>query len=525
VSFAVLANFIYNSPLRWQRRKRKDALLLGTNQRVSSGQTVVEGLDRGALSSDGIVYFNSVDYNGRQFLTDEARIAGYAVPTTKPDPSIVERGISSLVEPDVHRLAISAEDALLRLLVKQGAVRTTIKNILNSRNAIGASGNIHWSRPDKEWLFDRLIGDREVALDGNVSDLRQYLLQRLDAPVGSFIDALPNNQSAIDDDTLLLTGADNVTIWSSNESNDVDCLEDVARIDLVRNNSIMHLQRESPGSAMSLSATKKAGSLDTYFSDEEDLSGEARGEEDSRSHLAARENLATLMWVSAAARLKEIRKELAASEAIEQSITDQNEALNVGDTLLDTLPMAYDDVDTAREIAKELDAPNGTFSRHDGYIGQPNSSLQIGFNQQQLLSELYDTSRTLQALKESAKRVSVRLMDETSSTGIGEGFISKALQADLASRLDDHVRDVCRTGESPNLGRKDEPYEVALERMADEWGEWFDDEYFWQPGSVEDVGKEVLVASLTDGSDGMERESLEEFFTRINREWKGWDDA
>jgi hypothetical protein len=500
---------------------------LGANPRLSSGQryAVVEPLDRGALSSDGIVYFNSVDYNGRQFLTDEARIAGYAAPTTKPNPSIVERGISSLVEPDVRRLAVSAEDALLRLLVRQGAVRTTIKNILDSRNAVGVGGNIHWSRPDKEWLFDRLIGDREVILDGNVSDLRQYLLQRLDAPVGSFIDVLPNNESAFDD-TPLLTGTDNVTIRSSNESNDVDCSDD-KRIDLVRNTSIMLLQREPLGSTMNLSATKKAGTLDIYFSDEKDLSGEAIGDDDGRSHLAARENLATLMWVSAAAKLTEIRKKLAASEPMEQSITDQNELLTVGDTLFNTPPMVYDDVDRAGDLAKELSASNATFSRSDGCIVQPNSSLQIGFNQQQLLSELYDTSRTLQALKESAKRVSVRLMDETSSTGIGEGFISKALQADLASRLDDHVRDVCQTVESPYLpvGRKDEPYEVALERMAHEWGEWFDDDYFWQPGSVEDGGKEVLVSSLADGSDGVERESLEEFFTRINREWEGWDDT
>ena len=99
--------------------------------------------------------------------------------------------------------------------------------------------------------------------------------------------------------------------------------------------------------------------------------------------------------------------------------------------------------------------------------------------------------------------------------------MSASLQARLASEADEHLRDITAS-DVPFRGHdSDEPYEEALERIAAEWGDWFDDDYVWSPNDaveVEPIVREPVVV------DEAEEESLEAFVARIDQEWQGWDD-
>ena len=62
--------------------------------------------------------------------------------------------------------------------------------------------------------------------------------------------------------------------------------------------------------------------------------------------------------------------------------------------------------------------------------------------------------------------------------------------------------------------------------MAEEWGDWYDDDYVWTPG---ESSKLSTMTHLDDHQvesteSDLERETLDEFFERVDREWSGWDD-
>jgi hypothetical protein len=63
-----------------------------------------------------------------------------------------------------------------------------------------------------------------------------------------------------------------------------------------------------------------------------------------------------------------------------------------------------------------------------------------------------------------------------------EGRISTLLQAELASQVDDHLETLLSREYQPAPDDyKSESCEEALDRMAQEWGDWFDDDYVWKP--------------------------------------------
>lgn len=112
-------------------------------------------------SSDNVVYFNSNQYHGVHFLTDDAERAGYQRGTFDRDPALMEVGISSLLKPDIQRQAQIAEDGLLRTLIVHRSARTSLKNMIDARDAVGFSIEMKWSSPAKSWLFDSLLGRTE----------------------------------------------------------------------------------------------------------------------------------------------------------------------------------------------------------------------------------------------------------------------------------------------------------------------------------------------------------------------------
>lgn len=487
--------------------------------------------------NDNIVYFNSADFNGHQFLTDDAMKAGYVSRTFKPDASVVEKGIASLVEQDIASLIVSAEDSLLRILVKRRSARTTVMNMLEARSAVSYGDEIHFSCPAKEWLFDRLVRNATTLPEETKqsSNLRSFLAQQVDVPFLAFLEVATSREGQ------------NVTRLSAASNNGVGILAPETALE--QSDLISALNKPS---TESFSNTLNPGSLERYFAD--DLVSDDVTSDDvivgDRADLAVQEIIVTLLWASAALKSKLIRQKLSASIAEQQSTRPRR----------DPATSALKRTKVADEESESMRAENANHSTNMQYIHDRNCSprdtpeLLIALNhtnlstaesddekltselhlvtyQKELLTKLRDTARTLQSLKESAKRVNARLMDESSSTGI-EGHMSAALQADLASRLDDHVRDVCHARVSPDQelhfqAKNDEPYEDALERMAEEWGVWFDDEYVWSPDDSSKSEQNVFAGSVGSNSnepDLIERETLAEFYERIEREWQGWDD-
>ena len=111
------------------------------------------------------VYFNSNEYHGRQFITQDAVEAGYAPnPVQTRDPSIFQRGVSSLLKPDADAITTHSENALLRQLILNPAARSFMKNWIQARTVIkSSSSDINWSCSEKEWLMNCLVEDPEVA--------------------------------------------------------------------------------------------------------------------------------------------------------------------------------------------------------------------------------------------------------------------------------------------------------------------------------------------------------------------------
>jgi hypothetical protein len=138
-------------------------------------------------TSENVVYFNSNQYHGVHFLTDDAERAGYERGTFNRDPALMEVGISSLLKPDMDRQARSAEDGLLRTLISHGRARTSLKNLIAARDAVGFSLELKWSSPAKAWLFDSLLG-RAEELPTSIEDtqaLRDFLSNLPSCPFNS----------------------------------------------------------------------------------------------------------------------------------------------------------------------------------------------------------------------------------------------------------------------------------------------------------------------------------------------------
>jgi len=488
------------------------------------------------------VYFNSAGFNGHQFLSDEARNAGYNIPSMKPDPSIVEKGIASIVEQDIPSMIHAAEDGLLQALVRSSPARTTARNMLDARSAVGSGNDILWSCPDKEWLFQRLVGDSKVLPTDStqLGKLRTILADLPDVPKGAFADAetialLQNHtkntapQQAFPDRetiSLLQNNTNNshgaplpANPNGSQNSSAVDSA--LSTHDCIANSTLQSDPDQNNDSSKTISNLASPGTLDAFFEEEPNsddvIGGNVTGE------LVVQEILVNLLWASTAMKVDLLRKELTMLLRTTDagSLNETSLALSTNGSF-NGESSSNDDSDEEDEPLLSVDtsslAVNRTSTRLNSVTEDPAASLQLKEREKELVVQIRDTTNSLLALKLSAQRITRRLLDQSNSNGL-EGKMSASLQADLANRVDDHVRGICSTEEEGFVADSDEPYEVALERIAEEWGEWFDDEYVWSPSD----GGQTSFPDL-DGDNDQENETLEEGLDRIDREWAGWLD-
>jgi hypothetical protein len=151
-------------------------------------------------------------------------------------------------------------------------------------------------------------------------------------------------------------------------------------------------------------------------------------------------------------------------------------------------------------------------------------------------------------------------MDYSNADGV-EGRLSVAQQEELASMVDDHVgglpenwkaperaegiaTDRSHNNRDPALGWSDdlsldrvESFEDDMAQISDDWGEWADDDFVWQPEDHFDSSKLSSAAasssssstpSVLDNFDVEARledadESLEDALERLDSDWAGWE--
>ena len=143
------------------------------------------------LFTEDLVYFNSNDYHGQQFVTEDAVQAGYSNADIARDASILEHGVGTLVQQDAHALINAAEEKLLKNIVRYDCARTAMIHSLATSDATGSTNQIQWSQPERAWLFECLVKQpqtipKEALVDGRVKDLHRHLANLPDAPIGAF---------------------------------------------------------------------------------------------------------------------------------------------------------------------------------------------------------------------------------------------------------------------------------------------------------------------------------------------------
>lgn len=424
------------------------------------------------------VYFNSVDFNGNQFLSDEALDAGYKRERAMPaKTTVVTSGIASLVQQDYVHAATVLEDAILRTLVKSSEARRTARELLESRPSL-CGDTMVWSHPQKRWLFETLVfKESALELSGSLSDTRSFLVRQEDAPAESF-----------------------------------DTLQNVSDSTAALNDTI---------------ADRNKGILEQYFSETLPVSNDGLFSEidENLPNLHIQEVLGQFLWISAFRRVEKIRDEFQKSPLyLPAESTDENVTARIlmsNDTLLGN--------DQAVSCTQAINLC--------GNETQHSISLAAG--------ELRDAINSAKAMKQSSVRITSNVMDESLSTGIGQLSMSKRRK--LVVEVDQHVKNVTLSkgyvgqfgdersmlSDLVNVEEDDECFEESLEQMAEEWGDWLDEDYVWSSSHTEESTTKAMAAFRDSAFPGPEEvfeevddeESLEDFNARIALEYNDWEEA
>lgn len=525
------------------------------------------------LFTEELVYFNSNDYHGQQFVTEDAVEAGYNNGEVARDASIFEHGVGTLVQQDVHELINAAEEKLLMRIVRYSCARTAMIHSLATSDATGSTNEIQWSRPERAWLFERLVEQsqtipKEALVDGKVKDLYHHLANLPDAPIGAFgfikadpapvVDDGMNTGESLSPDTSPFKDISNDSIdisisaygsnierWAASydptlfdeadsafEPEQYRGEDDVSAIDV----GLVSDQKECG----SMYEDTPPGCLDMFFANEDDIFAatyDASVSRELRAELEVQEVHISLLRVSALKELAAVKAQWLAVgrvlTALQDDNTDSNETSIVdgaaGSSSLD------DDIDLN---SMQLD------------------SLQERFNT--LGTNLRDITERIHDLDVSARRIGSRLIDYSNADGI-EGRLSLAQQEELASMVDDHVESLPENWKAPEIADSGNPvrfhnnrnpmlgwgddnsverveaFERDMEQIDRDWGEWAEDDFVWLP--QDDLGSSTLTSASASSSvpdvldsyelDGRleeEEESLEESLKRLDAEWAGWDD-
>jgi hypothetical protein len=561
-----------------QRRQKNDGLNLARS------------LKNGAINKFGQnkpVWFNSNEYNGERFITDEAVSAGYSSIVNVKDPSLLGKGISALIEPEPDTMSSSAETTLLRALVLFRRARTTLKDSMDiSSVATGSPGEgIEWSDPDMAWLFSRLVEKGNTiptSLTGpeHAFEIRSLLANLPDTPPGAF-GVLAQNVAtkgtvALDSAVDLAVGSivtadilvdfdaedmDNVDDWAASVSH--------AYLEMVEEGSEA-LNESAPFSTIA-SEQRKAlpkiaettgGHLIGSDSAGKSLLGQGMSQTNTNSrdgrvvdpastggHIGSRlaDSPGTLDQFFSS------QHDIFTSSFTDTMTPDERAALAVRDlyaTLLwisslkrlsrlreNLLLVSNTLQNVGNDTVKGGPAPGGELLVGEGTLTREEL---LGYCSS-LTTEIRDAFETSQHLGSSARRISTGLMN-AAIIRPSEFRICKNEYKKLCETMDDYMAELNQYPE--NIPENDfdvgEFYEDSLELMQLEWGDLYHDGRMWSIEDVEEDGRPTnkfgtdkivnaedmnyLYEGSSDAGDEDE-ESLEDFDKRLAEDYAAWNEV
>lgn len=483
-------DFLDETDERWlgliddQGRRRKDSFLFAN--------TANEMGEINDLKQKKLVYFNSNEFHGNQFLTKEAALAGYKDEKIRPDPNIFEKGVGSLVKIEEDKLSMSTEDSLLRMLLMFPFARKAIKAARDVSFAAGSDGTVTWSSPARAWLFSCLVdNENDIPSDTNgltdLTALRSYFVSLPDSYPGAFASG-SSVVSEIEDENGL-------TISSSAEDK----------------------SRPEQSTDLPLSSkVESSGELDYFFDESEDIFGNLNVTsiwEEERAQLAVQELYSTLLWTSERRRLSGMQQNLNTALALLQERKEPEEDGTDGEMKLLE----------GESKSKAQIVPIGEKELEDLCSG--------------LVVDIHNSAEKVNNIAKSTRQLSKRLLDSLASSTANEGDISVDEVGRLEQRLREHMSEVNKWSLPPPQSSSSEeeneemPYEDLLERAQLEYGELYEDGRMW---SIEDITtkaqEELSEMVLSDSNELVEgdevredTEALDDFMTRIDNDW-GWLD-
>jgi DNA primase catalytic core len=537
---------------------------------------------------ENLVFFNSNDFHGDQFLTEEATNAGYTKGQITKDATMLERGIGVLISEDQENKAKLAEERLLRNLVQYLPSRSAMSAAVSTSDATGASPEIDWSTEERSWLF-RLLVFRSSDIPEEITEaedpetLWKFLSNRADAPVGAFgtnpfgcavtatfvtnpsptsgmagdvrlraVDAKIVQPPELQDEsrsTRISSDYQDIEDWSASYDpsmfDDIEIPRDEATIlelqsmdaserDVIDTETVIDakLLTKNPVDKEQTEEPptdgESQGTLDKFFVEYEDVFATTYDESVQRSYraeLEVQEALAYLLRASAAKKLSNVNSNwLLASRSMDAR-----------------LGVEGDDADVMSGY-EELDSMN---------IGD----LQLYC--QSLVTRLQQLHHTVHQLDASAKRISTRLM-EYSQGDSTEGKISVAKQEQVCNEMEvflselpedyepgeiDNLMDPMyvlslyeqpgeekKDGESPpmqeeyNKDAEEYQFRRDMEYMDESWEGMGEDDYNWSMPDGNEVSGRALSVYSGQGSEDSEDELEEPLEEALSRIDDEWGD-
>lgn len=490
------------------------------------------------LFLDNLVYFNSNDYHGQQFVTQDAVDAGYSNGEVARDATIFERGVGTLLRQDANVLVNDAEEKLLRNIVRFDRARMAMIHSLATSDATGSRNRIDWSQPERAWLFERLVEKsneipKEVLVDGRMKDLRFHLANLPGRPDGAFgseesfdppgvVETIgdisefeppslksskepeatrrvsdSDADSAIDVSSSIAemntpSDVDDIESWAASydpslfhDADPVADLEKSSQREVLSPDEVETVSQE--GETIGMNGDVSPGCLDAFFASEEDLFAatyDASVSRELRAELEVQEAHAALLRASALKQFAAVKAEwLAAGRVLTARLDDQD---------------AADDAHKVSVMEENTSMPDGVIDLDSMSVDALKEYCSA------VATRLRDISEKVHHLDVTAKRIGSRLMDYSNADGI-EGRLSIAQQEELASMVNSHLDslpenwkapemveanglDRSHNNRDPILGWGDdlslervESFEEDMAQISEDWGEWADDDFVWSP--------------------------------------------
>lgn len=549
---------------RRKAKRRNENLVFGSNERYQKSMPYRFGSAYASGQKEKLVYFNSNEYHGKQFLTQEAIDTGYtnSLPAP-PDRSFLQRGVATLIKEDPNAMITRGEEALLRNLVQYGVARSAIKTAMACSDATGSRTEIEWSCGDREWLFTYLVErDHEIPSnylkDLNWTHLREYLACREDAPVGAFLSSgFTKAADSIDrhlrpditargserarpktDETATLPAEGKCVNIADRElqvSSDLNEIENWASsydpTDLQDDFEIpedLNIPHDLVSSIHFKSGRTDFGVIDTQAvsDDFEQIIPSPRNAQsavfpsklEEQRHQGSldpfffqTEDIFVTMFDERVSR--EVCAELEVQEALatllKASALKRLEAINSNWLIASRLLSArLEGTDTGKSMKESPVKKSNIQIDHSGTLaldGMNTEDLQRYC--QDLFGKLNDLFQTAHQLEVAWRRIKSRIFD-LSSTDTAEGKIPTSKQDELFNMLDDFLTDLPQDWEPKEIDDLLDPNYILSMYLSDDPVEDDDD----------DLVQNAVQENLT------ENERFEQDMVMIDNEWAGWND-